>query len=268
MYNVTRIEPGMTFGRLTVLEKDHRDKQRRKTYYRCRCECGGEAVVNGYNLKSGKTRSCGCLRSDSMSIVRGLHPKVEVSESTRRWILKHYCHTKNRDILDKYGLSEGWLHRFARANGLKKTGRFMKKCQQETTRKASFSHRLNNTYPPKGYRIPGSDECGFQKGVTPLERLGKRKNDARIQKSAESRKKTWKLEHARMTFGIPRETRLKVFRQPSKWCSRRWYLRKLGYVVDYLDAYWTPETSRSMKLEAEYKPFRFHPISERVNQNN
>lgn len=262
-YQVTAIEPGMTFGRLTVLCWDHREK--RKTYYRCACECGKETVVFGHFLKTGKTKSCGCLRSDSMAMVRGNKPRVKVSERTKRWIINHYKHTKNKDIMEKYGLSEGWLHRFAREHGLKKTPRFMKACQTATTKAAAFSHFINGTYPPKGYRIPRSDANCFKPGVTNLQRFGKKGNAERIRKSAETRRRTWKLEHARMTFGLPRETKLRVFRQPKDWTSKRYYLRKHGYVVERgaLDAYYTDETERNPSLEERYKPFRFHPINER-----
>lgn len=255
----------MTFGRLTVLEYHH--SANKKTYYRCKCECGKEAIVYSGNLATGKTRSCGCLRSESISMVRGHFDKVEVTERQKAWIIKHYKHTKNDEIKAKFGLSDGWLHRFARKNGLKKTPQFMTKIQLEGAKKAAFSHRINNTYPPKGYLIPRRGVNCFKKGVTPLMRLGPKREAERVRKSAESRKKTWKLEHARMLFGLPRETKLRVFKQPHEWTSKRYYLKKLGYIVERggLDAYWDENTRRSKKLEAGYKPFRFHPITE-LNQ--
>lgn len=50
---------GRTFGSLTVVEYDGR--RGGKHYWRCRCLCGGEAVVCQSNLQTGHTRSCGCL---------------------------------------------------------------------------------------------------------------------------------------------------------------------------------------------------------------
>ena len=262
MYRI--IDPtGMTFGRLTVLEYHHSAKK--KAYYRCRCECGKEAIVYSGNLTSGKTRSCGCLRSESVAMVRGQFPRVEVTERQKAWIIRHFKHTKNEEIKAKFGISDGWLHRFARKNGLKKSPQFMNKIQAEMVKKAAFSHRLNGTYPPKGYKIPRSGVNCFKKGVTPVMRLGKKRNQERIHKSAESRKKTWKLEHARWTFGLPRETKLRVFQQPREWTSKRYYLRKHGYIIERggLDAYWDENTRRCEKLEAGYKPFRFYPITEK-----
>lgn len=49
---------GQKFGRLTVIE------YLPGSLYRCRCECGTEVVTKTYSLKSGATRSCGCLRRE------------------------------------------------------------------------------------------------------------------------------------------------------------------------------------------------------------
>lgn len=35
------------------------------TYCKCRCECGNTTIVCASNLKSGKTKSCGCLERES-----------------------------------------------------------------------------------------------------------------------------------------------------------------------------------------------------------
>lgn len=51
---------GERFSRLTVIEKLNRGR------VRCRCDCGTETVVYSHNLKSGNTRSCGCLLIDHM----------------------------------------------------------------------------------------------------------------------------------------------------------------------------------------------------------
>ena len=52
---------GKKFGLLTVISR-HGRSARGVVTWKCRCDCGGEAVVNGCYLKSGDTKSCGCLR--------------------------------------------------------------------------------------------------------------------------------------------------------------------------------------------------------------
>ena len=51
---------GMTFGRLRVIRRVGTDKHR-KPLWRCKCECGKTTIVNTSCLKSGNTKSCGCL---------------------------------------------------------------------------------------------------------------------------------------------------------------------------------------------------------------
>ena len=56
---------GRRYGRLLVLRFDGRNGSG-NAIWRVRCDCGVEFSVRGTNLKSGNTRSCGCLRSETM----------------------------------------------------------------------------------------------------------------------------------------------------------------------------------------------------------
>jgi len=49
---------GLKSGKLTVIEFSHKDKS---LFWKCLCECGNSCVIQGYRLKSNKTRSCGCI---------------------------------------------------------------------------------------------------------------------------------------------------------------------------------------------------------------
>lgn len=51
---------GQTFGNLTVLEKMP-ETQDRYCLWRCRCDCGGEILVNTKRLKRGTVTNCGCI---------------------------------------------------------------------------------------------------------------------------------------------------------------------------------------------------------------
>ena len=132
----------------------------------------------------------------------------DLTDKQVAWFRRHFQNTKNAVLTEKLGISESGLHRLARQYGLKKTPRFMKKCQRATSEAAKASHLKNGTYPPKGYRIPRREEYQFRKGETPLQRLGKRKEKARIAKAAETRRKTYRLERARALFGLERKTKL------------------------------------------------------------
>lgn len=60
---------GRTFGRLKVIKRVTGDGgySQPRPRWLCECECGNKAVVLGANLRSGMTRSCGCLRSEKAS---------------------------------------------------------------------------------------------------------------------------------------------------------------------------------------------------------
>jgi hypothetical protein len=55
---------GERYGRLLVLKEAPRATGRRA--YLCLCDCGATPVVRSDYLRCGKTRSCGCLRRDSL----------------------------------------------------------------------------------------------------------------------------------------------------------------------------------------------------------
>ena len=50
---------GQRFGRLTVLERS--GSIGRMAAWKCRCDCGKECVVGSNALRTGHTKSCGCL---------------------------------------------------------------------------------------------------------------------------------------------------------------------------------------------------------------
>lgn len=53
---------GQQFGRLTVLE--FAGLIGKNGYWYCECECGSWSLVPTHNLKSGGTKSCGCLATE------------------------------------------------------------------------------------------------------------------------------------------------------------------------------------------------------------
>lgn len=50
---------GQTFHRLTALYYAG------KSRWYCVCECGNPTTVSTYNLRAGRTKSCGCLTKDA-----------------------------------------------------------------------------------------------------------------------------------------------------------------------------------------------------------
>lgn len=53
---------GMKFERLTVINRVPNHMGR--VAWNCICECGNQTIVSSHDLKSGNTKSCGCLRKE------------------------------------------------------------------------------------------------------------------------------------------------------------------------------------------------------------
>ena len=57
---------GKKFGRLTAIERVSPISLQTAfcVWWRCQCECGQIVSVSAGSLRSGKTKSCGCLRRE------------------------------------------------------------------------------------------------------------------------------------------------------------------------------------------------------------
>jgi len=58
---------GKRFGRLKVIERDYdpkKTKHKKYVYWKCVCDCGNKKSVGSQALRSGRTKSCGCLTID------------------------------------------------------------------------------------------------------------------------------------------------------------------------------------------------------------
>ena len=61
MKNIT----GLRFDRLVAIEPTEKRDHRGVVYWKCKCDCGNEAIVNGSALRRGAIKSCGCLRVEA-----------------------------------------------------------------------------------------------------------------------------------------------------------------------------------------------------------
>lgn len=60
-------EIGHRYGRLLVIEYAGLEKKKKQAMWRCKCDCGNEKIVRGTDLRSGQTKSCGCLQREVAS---------------------------------------------------------------------------------------------------------------------------------------------------------------------------------------------------------
>ena len=59
---------GQKFGKLTVLYRDISGKYN-GTRWICKCDCGRGCTVLGTALRDGRTKSCGCYRSERATAI-------------------------------------------------------------------------------------------------------------------------------------------------------------------------------------------------------
>jgi len=100
---------GGVFGRLTVVEGAGATKKR-ELLWRCKCFCGGEKTTTGYLLRSGQSRSCGCLQKEKASISNKArtqhpgHPRVYRDRIYRIWSgMRMRCQNNNNPQFADYG---------------------------------------------------------------------------------------------------------------------------------------------------------------------
>lgn len=77
--------PGQTFNRLTVIKLLEERKQEQRQYL-CKCSCGKETKLSCSSIKSGRTKSCGCLDLELKKARKGSkHPnwRSDLSEEDR-----------------------------------------------------------------------------------------------------------------------------------------------------------------------------------------
>ena len=83
---------GQKFGRLRVLEFAGYNNQRGRTQWLCKCKRGNEKIIIGKEIKSGNTKSCGCL---SANMKGKKHPNYLHGDGIRNKQTRFYKIWKN-----------------------------------------------------------------------------------------------------------------------------------------------------------------------------
>ena len=108
---------GQQFGRLTVIERSKEVKSGGASWI-CQCECGNIITATTSNLKSGKTKSCGCFQKEQASknckdLVGQKFGRLTVIEKTdqrgkgRRVIWLCKCECGNTKLATTHDLKNG-----------------------------------------------------------------------------------------------------------------------------------------------------------------
>jgi len=108
---------GQQFGRLAVVKRVENNKHKQSQWL-CQCECGNMTTVNICHLKSGNTKSCGCLQKERVREVHLKHSHACKNKKSRIyyiWIsMINRCNNSNNKYYKSYGgrgirVCEAWL---------------------------------------------------------------------------------------------------------------------------------------------------------------
>ena len=91
---------GKRFGRLTVIRRSYLNNN--KTYWLCKCDCGAEKIIRRDKLRSGNTKSCGCLQKEVMGNMR----RMKVGFGNMRKAIRNYKRSARMRGIG-YNLTEG-----------------------------------------------------------------------------------------------------------------------------------------------------------------
>lgn len=97
------IQIGTKYGRLAVVERASGTARAR---WLCRCDCGAERVVFGYNLRSGATASCGCLRAEMVAEknrAKAPHGLTRSPTHKSYWAMISRCEQPGNASFARYG---------------------------------------------------------------------------------------------------------------------------------------------------------------------
>ncbi len=90
---------GERFGKLKVLSFAY--KKGTRTYWKCKCDCGGERIVSNDHLKRGDVIDCGCYKKHISHSTKHGMCKTRIY---RIWtLMKYRCFNPNRPEYKSYG---------------------------------------------------------------------------------------------------------------------------------------------------------------------
>lgn len=107
---------GLKFNRLLALQKSDLSTTRTVKWI-CKCDCGNICSISTTDLKSGKSKSCGCLRKE-VSYYRNITHGLSGTKEFAAWSnIKDRCYNPNNKDYCNYGgrgiiVCDRWLNSF------------------------------------------------------------------------------------------------------------------------------------------------------------
>ena len=101
---------GKRFGNLVAIEREQdvvqpngRRNGRRRVVYKCRCDCGNIVTVRADHLRSGATKSCGCMQRELLSSRQTTHGQSKTHLYGVWNSMKSRCYNSATQFFYRYG---------------------------------------------------------------------------------------------------------------------------------------------------------------------
>lgn len=110
---------GNKYNRLKVISLS--EVKNKRTYWNCLCDCGNNKIVEAQQMKSGKTKSCGCLNIESIvnrNTKHGSSVRGKITPEFRAYYaMKNRCYNKSLAQYKDWGgrginICDRWLDSF------------------------------------------------------------------------------------------------------------------------------------------------------------
>lgn len=162
---------GDCYGRLTVESYAGRISKRQVNAWSCRCSCGDTTVVSTMDLRSGHTKSCGCLKIENGQTINRTHGMAsrkneDQAKEYRVWkSMLSRCRYTGNSRYHRYGgrgikVCDEW------SNSFEAFYEYMGKCPEE---KSSIDRICNDSdYEPGNVRWATPEEQGQNTSLTRL----------------------------------------------------------------------------------------------------
>lgn len=186
---------GQRFGRLTVIERAKNyvsPNGRQAARWICLCDCGNKTTVVGGDLRTGRTRSCGCFEQESRYFSRNLVHGGFGTKLYNVWCgMKKRCYNSKNKFFKDYGgrgitVCDEWRDDFAKfrdwamANGYREglsidridndKGYSPDNCRWTTREEQGNNKRSNRTFLVNGEKRTLAQLCReYQKNRSTVE---------------------------------------------------------------------------------------------------
>jgi hypothetical protein len=157
------------FGRLVAMRRAGNDS-RGKAVWLCQCDCGNSRSIRSYDLRQGKTQSCGCWQSESRK-----HHTLTHGESVRNFLSPEYASWGN--MLQRCRNPKSSVFQYYGGRGIKVCKRWFhfENFLADMGRRPSPKHRLdrinvNGNYEPDNCRWGTPEE--HQQNKRPRRKVG------------------------------------------------------------------------------------------------